>query len=125
MLSRGAGCAGRVGAASVAEPTPQPVHLHAQLPRLRIGKARGTAPLALPEPGRDPADEDAANQQHQHQKVERQRPRERGMARIEGIEGKGDVLAVCYRQADDDDRKRQEDQCGENLAEHDLRSMCD
>jgi hypothetical protein len=91
---------------------------------LRIGKARRPPPLALPEPGRDAADEDAANQQHQHQKIERQRPRQRGVGRIERIEGNDDVLAVRYRQADDDDRKREEDQRGENPADHDLKSLC-
>src|SRR5262245_29579224 len=102
------------------EPPPQGINLGAQLARLRIGKPRRTAPFALPRPCRDTPDRDADDQKQQHELVERQRPRHGGMELIERVEGDEHGLTVRHRQRHDDDGERNQDQRGDDLAEHDL-----
>src|SRR5262245_15630411 len=99
---------------------PQAIDLGAQLARLRVGKPRRAAPFALPGPCRHPADHDADDQQQQHELIERQRPRHGGMKLIERVEGDEHGLPVRHRQSDADDGERNQDQRGDELAEHDL-----
>ena len=116
----------RVGGKRARSEAPlEAVHFRAQLARLRVGTPRGTTPFALPEPGGTAADDDTADQEHQHQEIERQRPREGGVGLVERIEGDNNALAIGHRKADDDDRERKEDQRGDNPADHDLRRSGD
>ena len=107
------------------QPSPEAFHLDAQFTGLRIGKARGAAPFALPEPGGDAADQDAANHEQQHQGIERECPCERGMRRIERIEGDDDALAIGHRQAEEQDRSGTRISAVANLRIMGLRDSCD
>ncbi len=111
MVSRGAVVGRRRWAASARGPARRlrRSSFGAQLARLRIGKPRGAAPFALPQPGGDAADHHAADHQQQHQRYSGSARVKAGWAWIERVEGRR-RLAVRHRERDDDDRERHQDQ---------------
>src|SRR5712691_6956936 len=101
------------------------IDLRAQLACLRLREPCGAAPFALPEPGSDPTNDHAANEQEQDQREQRQLPRENRVRLVEGVERDDHQLPVRHREGDENDRERHQDQRRDNLANHGLRRWGD
>src|SRR5262249_59159277 len=77
----------------------------------------GPAHLGLPQPGRCPAYKNPDHQQHDDERKQWQRQGSRRALRTEWVEQYGDDLAIGDRESDDDDCKRHQNECRDDLAE--------
>src|SRR5262249_1436756 len=92
------------------------VEPRAQIARLGFGRPDTGAPLVLPDPGRDAADQHTKPDEDKNQNEQRRRQRQRRMRGIERIERDGDDLPVRHGKTDDHDDVRRENRPGDELA---------
>src|SRR6516225_279276 len=88
-----------------------------QVRDLALQPAGRPPPLRLPQPRRDPADQDTKNEQDDHQREKGQRQRSRRMFGAERVERYRDDLPVGDRKRDNDNGERHKDDGRDDFAD--------
>src|SRR5262245_47701796 len=96
----------------------EPVGLKAQFARLAGPFPRRSAPLALAQPGRSPADEEAESECAKQEKEERRLKRIAPLASPERIENEGRFRAIDDGKRDQHKPKRHDDKGEEEITPH-------